>query len=392
MERSELWLKGLFRKLVLLSLVSLVGFSFLLEDEVSANAHGAIQLRDGNATWDNGGYRPSGDLSAADTHARDVDPAVIQAWENGNIDRGGKHPRSIYSPERGNRLGYDVYQGNTNQSWKSGWQITRSGGEDFFTFDGWAVNNGYYHHDRHNTATYIVAESRNSDEFHIFKTRLTNLNAGKDFEYNRSSSTGAINNKCPTVRDPAFMNRADSCNMEYKWVGFRAYLPLEDLFITGDEEYDLYIIKSVSGRGNHVDINKLVYDELILPYESENTDWNNGKLRFSSGTDQSQLRMVTAEVIMRTQPESTESGWDVGWFTENRLYDAVSQSEGVGVPVWHGVNVNGDTRYSNSMYWDFSGDIATLSWERTEADIEIQHIDAKSNAMLLQETDTATIG
>lgn len=380
--------KRRFLPIALIFIMSLTMFADITTYEVSANAHGSINLRDGNATWDSGGYRPNSVHSGeqSDTHARDVDPAVERAWINNNIERAGKYPRSIYNPNRGNRLGYDVYQGNTNHTYKQSWRITRSGGEDFFTFDGWAVNNGYYHHDNHNQATYIVAENaNNTSDFHIYKARLTNLNAGKDLEYNKQSNTGPISNKCPNTGDGAFMRYNDECNMEYKWVGFRAYIPLNDLFESGNEEYDLYLIKSVSGRDNNENVNKLVYDTLRMPYENEGVSWNNGELSLSSGTDLSRLRMITSDVIRQTTPRGTGSGWNLGWFTEREFYDFRSQNESSGVTAWFGVRShhdNNNTRYANSMYWQITGDQARLSWEQSTADVRVRHINENTDSVL----------
>lgn len=369
-------------RLFLLTIFLISGLTFLFDtDEVSANAHPDIQLRDGRATWSNG-YRPSDKDSNALTHARDVDPAVERAWRNGNISRGGKYPRSVYNPNKGNRLGYDVYQGNTSDNNKRSWSITRSGGEDFFTFYGWAVNNGYYHHDAHNQATYIVAENTESREFKIYKARLTNLNAGKDLEYAKQSNTGPINNKCPNKGSGAFMKYNDECNMEYKWVGFVAYIPLNDLFVDGGEEWELYIIKAVKGYGRST---HLVYDELIIPFDHESVSWKDGELTLKSGAEYKTLTMITREVIRRTSPRSAESGIQRGYFSEGSKYTWVRQDESAGVTAWHGVRSHHDggaTRYASSMYWQFGGSIAKLTWKKTKADVTIRHIDANTDTVL----------
>ncbi|MEN1969698.1 hypothetical protein WMZ97_16670 [Lentibacillus sp. N15] len=381
------------RKYVGILMVILAGLVFLLDgQEASANAHTSIGLRDGNASWGDGGYRPSSKQAGSKTSARDVDSKVKKAWQKGKITRGHKYPRSIYNPNKGNKLGYDVYQGKTNNDFKKGWRVVPSGGEKFFSFDGWAVNEGYYHHDKHNTATYIGMINTKTKERKIYKARLTNLNAGKDLEYSKRSNSGAINNKCPNTGSGAFQKYSDQCNMEYKWAGFRAYIPLNDLFKNGNEEWRFYIIKAVKGYKRD---QKLIYDELVLPYEHEGINWNDGRLILKSGSDLGNMRMTTSDVIRRTKPRSAESGLNRGYFTENKIYKWVSQDENSGVSVWHGVKSSHDknkTRYANSMYWEFGGSIATLSWKRTKADVTIQHIDAKTNTILEQETIEKTIG
>lgn len=358
------------------------------DKQAFADAHPDINLRDGNATWTSGGYRPSPNTSGAKTHARDVDPAVKSAWERKTIPKGAKYPRSLYNPNLGNRLVYDVYNGSAGQANKAKWSLETSGGEDFFVFTGWAVNNGYYHHDRHNTATYIGVINESTKERKIYKAQLTELNAGKDLEYNKKSNTGPINNKCPNTGSGAFQKYNYECNMEYKWVGFRAYIPLNDLFKVGNEEWQFYLIKAVKGYGRDT---KLVYTELILPYSHSGIKWNGGELSFSSGEDHSTMIMSTSDVIRRTEPRGVGSGATLGYFTEHQSYRWAKSDESTGVVVWHGVYSPHDSnaiRWAASAYWHFGGQIATLTWKRTKADITIQHIDAKTQNILLQEKVT----
>jgi len=58
-------LKGMYRKLGFMVMVAITIVIFTFDGiEVSANAHSSIQLRDGNASWNDGGYRPSGKAEA----------------------------------------------------------------------------------------------------------------------------------------------------------------------------------------------------------------------------------------------------------------------------------------------------------------------------------------
>ncbi|WP_144463423.1 hypothetical protein [Siminovitchia fortis] len=365
-----------------------MGVSFFFgESKVSANAHPSIQLRDGNATWADGGYRPSKNAGGAKTWATDVSPSVKTAWEKGDIDRGGKFPKRLYSVDKGNRFFYDVYEGSTDHDFKQGWQITKSGGEDFFTFDGWAAIDGYYHHDVHNTATYIgVINKTDRSDRRVFKTRLTNLNAGKDLEWNKQSNTGSIRNKCPNTGQDSLKRNREECNMEYKWVGFRAYIPLAELFKQGNEVWEFYIIKAVKGMEGGT---RLVYDELILPFEKGGVDWNDGQLTLTSGSDLRWMTMTNPKVIKRTKPRSAETGiGGVGYFDEGETYQWIHQSESAGTTVWHGLKVpneNPSTRYASSAYLQFGGNIATLSWKKTQVDVTVHHKDSRTATIVRTE-------
>src|SRR5690625_6606713 len=111
---------------------------------------------------------------------------VNPTTKKGNLTyvRGGKSP-NLYRMWNGKQLVYDVYAGKTNQSKKRAWTVIKSGGEHFFSFDGWAVNFGHHHHTKQNQATYIgLVNKNNLKEKHIFKARmLTNTNANEDLHY-----------------------------------------------------------------------------------------------------------------------------------------------------------------------------------------------------------------
>lgn len=358
--------------------------SFLVnEHTVSASDYGAypgIDLRDGNATYDSG-YRASANASGAKTHARDVMGSARRAWMNGEAVLGGK----TYSQTSGRRLSYDVYEGSTSDSRKHGWRIVRSGGEDFFTFDGWAVLDGYYHHDAHNHATYIGlirTDSKGRGEKRIYKARLTNLSASKDLEWDKKSNTGRVSNPCPNTGSRSLMRYRWECNMEYSWVGFRAYLPLDDLFKTGEEVWELYIMKAVKGTQGGT---RFVYDKLIIPFEQEVETWKNGEIILTSGQDKDVMIITSDKVIMKTKPNSLESGLDVGYFTRGKEYRWIGQDESFEAAVWHALRTSKGKRWTISNYLSFGGSTAKLSWRQKYVDVTVHHKDARQNKIVRTE-------
>lgn len=353
---------------------------FLSDLEVSA--HTTIQ--DGNARMNN-----------------DYSPFEVQkrSWNDRWKNKGSKD-NETYS---GNKLVYDIYSGQSSSSLKMDWRIANSSkwGEKqpFLQFWGWSALFGHHHHDQKNQATYILAVNNQTNEEKMYKVEMSNLNATKDIEYNsQSTSPGNIWNKCgASVKNKSNLE----CNMAYEWVGFKAWIPLNELFPDGtiNASWRLYIVKNVE---NHV-----VYDELRLPFNMRDLNHNNGKVSMSSGLNANNLIMIGSPVIKRTSPRSNESGWNVGYFTEGKTYNRVNQNEQNSTAIWYGVR-DGGTRWASSVYWGFGGDQAVLSYERNTkkcpdgstvyvgeactVEVTIYHKDINTDKNLDIEKKKATVG
>lgn len=336
-------------------------------------AHAITTIPDGNATEANG-YRASPNQSGAKTHARDVHSTVERAWERNAITRGGKYPASLYHDTKGNLLIYDAYSSN--------WRIERIGGEDFFVFNGWSVNKGYHHHHARNQATYIGVENTKTKERKIFKTMMRSGTADRDIHFNYFGNWRRCDNNEYMV-DPGDHNRRRDgktvgCNMDYDMTRFRAYIPLNDLFKDDQgAEWAFYIIKNIDGH--------LVYDRLILPFSHNGLDWNNGKLKLESRENTNTLRITQDNTVIKR--EKARGSQDLGRFrTAYNPYTKEAQNESTGVANWYGVRDKGSGYnrivWTSSVYWDFGGSIAILSWERTKADVTIRHIDANTDTVL----------
>src|SRR5690625_2893885 len=397
------------RIFVLLSFVTLILASSLPLEKAQA----IKSIPDGGATY-NDGYRAYKD-------ARDVNSTVKSMWDNGRngvnptakkgnltFVRGGKNP-NLYSMWNGKQLVYDVYAGKTNQSKKRAWTVIKSGGEHFFSFDGWAVNFGHHHHTKQNQATYIgLVNKNNLKEKHIFKARmLLNTNANEDLHY--TGLRTCKNNEYDIAHNPAYANtphpkhKKTSCNMNYNYTQFRAYIPLKDIFGDKNEkkEWAMYIIKRVE--------NRIIYDQLILPYDAQTYNWEGyGKITMESGRNASQLRMLNSEVIKRKSARGGGQGWgDLGYFVPGKTYTRTGFNEERGVANWFRVydNQTGygqftgynytpwyEDRWASSAYWEFTGNVATLSFEKTHAQVKVQHIDKTTSHLLKEEEKQVELG
>lgn len=364
-------MNGLTKKSLMVTIAIVCAFIFLMSNE-QVYASGSIP--DGNATGSN--YDP-----------RDVHSSVKNKWVNGkrgfDITRGGKSPASLYTSERGNWLAYDVYTGASSNSLKRGLRVVTENGERILKFNGWAANIGYSHHTRDNQATYIgLVNKKDRTDKKIYKAKMTALHphTNRDIYY--------VNTSGPEFCGTNAMKQGQTvCNMKYHWTGFEASIPLKEVFEEKEGEWELYIIKNV--RGN------LLREELILGSGFDSLRWNDGDLNFSSGQDTNKLIMVNSGVARRINPGPRTDADSGKYFQQHNMYTTVRISEANGVPVWYGVRSPHDgnsTRYTGSMYWQFGGDVATLSWKKTHVDVKINHVDKDTNNLLDTESKSIKIG
>jgi MucBP domain len=365
----------------LLPLFILAILFFSHHNEVSA--HGSIP--DGNAMGSN--YSPY----EVDSHS----------YKNRRSIRADK---SSNDPASGRKLVYDVYPGTSN-ALKSKWKIEYTskfgkGNQPYLTFYGWSALVRYHHHTRYNHATYILAINNHTGAEKMYKTEMTNLSATKDLEYNRrSNDPDDVYNLCgPTV----FNKRSDECNMRYDYVGFKAWIPLNELF--PDErknaEWRLYIVKNIEGR--------VVYDELRLPFEIDALNYKDGELTLSSGIDAGKLKMNASGVLRRRYINDTSITGI--YFELGRVYQ-MKQTNSSRTTMWYGVvspHDGGEIRWASSAYWTFGGDIAVLKYEVTkktcpdgsvvninqacQVNVTVRHVDANTGKVLRTDNKKATVG
>lgn len=316
---------------------------------------------------------PDGNATGSSFNPFDIDPTVKRdRWKV----KGGK----AYSNLSGKKLVYDVYSGESGESLKSGWNIANTnkgrGKEPFLQFYGWSALQSYHHHTRQNQATYLVAVNAKTNKEVMVKAEMTNLDAGKDMEFGKTTTNGPINNLCSNNTFNAISN---TCNMRYEYVGFKAWLPLNDLFPNPNvnEDWILYIVKNVDGN--------IVYDELITPFAFNKLSFKNGDLSFDSGENTSSLKMNGTSVIRRSIPRGTNSNESGRYFTFGQTYQRVNQDEKAGAAIWYGVRSphdNGSTRWTSSGFWTFGGTTARISYRIKQVDVTINHIDLDTNKII----------
>lgn len=320
---------------------------------------------------------PSHDVSPGEVGGKD------QAWESGR------------------KLVYDVYSGVDG---KPKWQIVNRdygrGTQPYLEFTGWSALVGYHQHNADNQETYLWATNQKTGKSYIYQAEMTNLDASKDLEYNRITSTGDIYNACP---EGAYNKRNDECNMYYHNVGFVAHIPLNELFPNGttEEVWKLRIIKKVE--------NRVIWDDLKVPFQFKDLDFSLGKISLDSGLNAGNLVMANDGVARRNFPR--ETGWSGGrYFANGQTYQRAAQNEENTV-VWYGVSSPeeaGQTRWAGSAYWIFGGQPAKLSYkigQKTCPDgsivnldqtcsikVDIKHVDAKSNKVLREDHHKVKIG
>lgn len=288
--------------------------------------------------------------------------------------------------ESAKKLTYDVYE---EKDGKNGWSVKEkdfgNGKKKYLTFEGWSALIGFTHHSSTNQDTYIYLTNGDTEETKMYKAEQLGYDATKDMEYNRQSDDpDTIYNLAPKG---TYNVNNSKYNLLYRDVGFRAYIPLEEMFGGAvDQDWSVQIVKQVGSR--------YVYDDLYLPFQFDNLPFQNGELQLTSGVDADNLRMLGTYVIRRDYArQSGVSGWNQGYFGNNRLYTAI-KSDQKSTALWYAVKAPEDnyaTRWAASSYWMSSGERAILKYAVDYDTLTIKHVDADSGKVLKKDTQTIAL-
>ncbi|MFD2658474.1 hypothetical protein [Gracilibacillus thailandensis] len=377
-------LKKSFKCMLVGMLVIVLSLTIFPFDQMTVHA---ASLPDGDATGSS--YSPH---------------KVTSSIKNTKLSRWNKADKDLsFTSKR--KLAYDIYSGVSGQSKKQAWKVENKnfgkGKQPYLTFTGWSAMLGYRHHTRDNQATYIRAINKKTGEQKTYKAKMTKLSASLDVAGYRTSST--LTNVCSNGARDRSNTGSNSCNMKYDWVGFKAYLPLNELFPNGtrDAEWEMYLIKRVGTSGSY----RTLYDDLRIPYNINKLSYNDGKLNLSSGVNNNVLVMNGDHVIRRSSPRGLKT-YTPRYFIKGRAYTRVTQNEDW-TAIWYGVR-NSGTFYTASPYWTFGGDRAILSYSMNKkscpdgstvyvdqdcrVNVTINHIDADTGKKLKTNKSKATVG
>ncbi|PGT89929.1 cell envelope integrity protein TolA [Bacillus thuringiensis] len=226
-----------------------------------------------------------------------------------------------FNPEGGNNISYNVYTENTGG--KDGLRVgtDRFSGHStqrYLTFDGFAIQKGYSNQYPSNQRTYIGVVDANGNEKYYSTDVLEGTDATRDFTY--GYNTQYQPRQC---RDDEYNKWSDSdCTMNYKGAGFKAHIPLDDLF--GDvkpndapKSWKIKIYHMVKGNGGSGSPH-YVWNWVKTPLNKQDlgkyTSFNEatGMIDFASGRGSNKAQANTPDHIRRTAPASTSGDCPVG--------------------------------------------------------------------------------
>lgn len=276
----------------------------------------------------------------------------IQLSNNRWKTSGGKN----YPLATGRQLVYDVFDDGGGK--KTGGLELRDfgrGRQNYFTFEGWSAIIGHMHHRKGNQTTHIVLKNKKNGQEKIYNTYQREWHASKDVEWNRlTNSPTSIRNACAEhIRNTDMA----VCNMWYEHVGFKAFIPMDELFPEGVEdgtEWEMYLVKRVG--------NNILHEGLRVPFQINDFKYREGKISFSSGIDATNLTMIGNRTLRR--PGKGKSVAQGTYFRQGQVYKKVDYDQS-GTAVWYGVvspHDGNQTRWTSSPQWRFGGNIATLKY------------------------------
>lgn len=289
-----------------------------------------------------------------------------------------------FNPQGGNNLSYNVYTEDAGN--KEGLKVVQEKfpgkmSQRYLTFSGFAIQKGYSNHYEHNQRTYIgLVNSKGEEKFYSTEVQ-SSTDATRDFTY--GYGTKYQPRQC---RDDEYNQWSDEgCTMNYKGVGFKAHIPLDDLF--GDAKrgnyersYKVKIYHMVKGNGGSgsphfvwnwvkVPINKLD----LGSYTSFNEA--TGVIDFKSGRGTNSAQVNTPDHIRRTAPASAGGDCPIGtpcrYFKQGVNYPIIGTDQTRTV-VWYKYGKQGNEpndSWGQSQYFKLTGEPATITF-RTNSDLE----------------------
>lgn len=261
--------------------------------------------------------------------------------------------------EKTPKIVYDVYGENKSTYHKAPtieFTNVGRGKEDVFTFTGWSVIHFYYDHKASNQKTYIAVKNHKTGKTKIYNTKQTSLSATSTLTYYGQSKW------CSSKKYDEFDK---DCNKKYENVGFKAYIPIEDLLDPDNPgklvKFSMKIIKSVTRTDADGDKHtRTWWDDLTIPFFSYGSDKSGDDLANLNYTldNLNSSELKKAQVNKSTVMRLTQPGGDVSskyYFTMGYYYTILDQIERSDrTAVYFKVNSRDDggaTRYAASPFW-----------------------------------------
>lgn len=311
-----------------------------------------------------------------------------------------------YPAEGGNNISYNVYT-EAKQS-KEGLKIINEQfgdqpRQDFFTFTGFAIQQGYNNHYANTSRTYLVLSNADTGERKYFATDvLEKTTATTDFTYNRL--VGNVPRGCT---DNEFNKYVEDCTMKYEGVGFRAYIPLDDLFgevkpEDGEQSWKVSLVHSIKGqkgaRAPH-----FVWTPMVVPiaaidlgeYENE---YSSGTLDFASGYDKIVQTTYVDDHVRRDSPNGrglSPLGSATRYFKQSTQYPVLGSDQN-GTVVWYKYGKKGkeaQDSWGNSQYFSTDGQQAMLTYKPNMVKLTTTYTDTPAsgdNKLLLSVDEKIT--
>ncbi|MGG0656473.1 MucBP domain-containing protein [Rummeliibacillus pycnus] len=297
-------------------------------------------------------------VSAAERSNYEVSPSN-SLYDIAN-DRSYKKGKSyaIQEGEKTSKLIYDVYSKDFNSVHtkpKVEYINVGRGKENVITFTGWSAIHFYYNHTSSNQNTYISITNSKTHKTKIYSTKQTSLDATDTLLYYGQPKW------CSSTKYDEF---DQVCNKKYQSVGFKAYIPLDDLINEDGKpiEFTMKIIKQVTRTDSNGDKKtRTVWDDLTIPYfsyESYQSVYDEANLNYSienvNTEDVNSARVNKSTVLRLTEPGGDiKDISDGSYFSVGTWYKISAQIENNNkVATYFKTNSNG-TKYASSVFWSY---------------------------------------
>lgn len=311
-----------------------------------------------------------------------------------------KGDASQFNPEGGHNISYNIYAEKKNN--RPGIEIEKrklgnAMSQRYLTFEGFAIQKGYNNEYPDNNRTYFIMENTKTGESKTYAADvLENSDATRDFTW--SYGTSRQPRQC---YDNEFNKWSDDdCTMTYKGVGFKAYIPLDDLFGNAkmnDEpsSWKMKIVHGVFGnRGKGG--SQYVWTWVTTPINMldlgkyTSREGATGMLDFASGRGRNSATPNTGDHIRRDSPAgeavcSRDS--NCRYFKTGVDYPILDSDQSRTV-IWYKYGARageGQDAWGQSQYFHVTGETAMLTFKPDknaipDKDAEVQTVYSTSDS------------